>query len=156
MNILHLLSQTHLTGSEVYAASLIKRQIRDGHSCIIVSDTLSVQTDAQHVAMSIHNRSWLNRLSNIIRLVRLCREQKIDLIHAHSRAASWLANIVSKIIPVAYLSTVHGRQSIHASSKRFNVYGKHIITVCENVGRHLKDDLGIRDAKIVTIRNGID
>ncbi|MCH6585334.1 MAG: glycosyltransferase [Proteobacteria bacterium] len=87
------MSQTHVTGPEVYVASLCKRQMRDGPRCMIVSDTLTIQSDARHITMSIHNRSWLSCLRNIIKLVRLCRQEKIDLIHAHSRAASWLANI---------------------------------------------------------------
>ena len=62
MNILHLLSQTHLTGPEVYVATLVERQTRDGHRCLIVSDTLSVETGAEFVPTSIHDRSWANRL----------------------------------------------------------------------------------------------
>ncbi|MFQ5994995.1 MAG: glycosyltransferase [Acidiferrobacterales bacterium] len=156
MNILHLMSQTHLTGPEVYVASLCKRQLRDGHRCIIVSDSLTVQTLARHIVMSIHNRSPLSRVRNIIKLTRLCKRAHIDLIHAHSRAASWLANIVRLLVPVAYVSTVHGRQSVHASSKRFNVYGKRIITVCEHLADHLRGELNIKDAEIKVVRNAID
>ena len=156
MNILHLMSQTHLTGPEVYVASLCKRQMRDGHHCIIVSDTLTMATDARYIPMSIHNRTWFSRLRNLIKLILLCRQEKINLIHAHSRAASWLANVVRLLAPVAYVSTVHGRQSVHASSKRFNVYGKHIITVCEHLADHLRDDLNIADAEIYIVRNAIE
>ena len=156
MNILHLMSQTHLTGPEVYVATLCARQIRDGHRCIIVSDTLTVRTPAHHITMPIHNRSVLSRLHNINRLARLCRRERIDIIHAHSRAASWLANIVRYLVTVAYVSTVHGRQSVHASSRRFNVYGRHIIVVCEHLARHLREELNIHNAEIRLGRNAID
>lgn len=156
MNILHLMSQTHLTGPEVYAASLCKRQLRDDHRCYIVSDTLSVKTSAKYIKMPIHNRSFVNRILNIIRLARLCRAEHIDIIHAHSRAASWLANIVSRIIRIAYVSTIHGRQGVHLSSKSFNVYGRHIVTICEHIRDHLITELNISEANIRIIRNGID
>lgn len=156
MNILHLLSQTHLTGPEVYAAALCKKQIEDGHRCVIVSDTLSVKTDIEYVPMEIHNRSFLNRIKNIVRLIGLCRQRKIDLIHAHSRAASWVANIVSRLTGIAYVSTIHGRQSKRASNRRINVYGNHIIVVCEHLQDHVHNDLGITDADVRVVRNGID
>lgn len=156
MKILHLLSQTHLTGPEVYVATLAKRQRADGNSVYIVSDTLTTAIDATYIPMPIHNRSYLNRLRNIVRLIRLCRHEHIDVIHAHSRAASWIANIVTKFCDVTYVSTMHGRQSVHASSKRGNVYGDHIIAICEHLVEHMRYELNIRDATIHVIRNGIE
>ena len=61
MKILHLLSQTHLTGAEVYAADLCKYQMSEGHECFIISDTLSVKSDAKYTPMSIHNRKYISR-----------------------------------------------------------------------------------------------
>ena len=156
MRILHLMSQTHLTGPEVYVAALVRRQQRDGHECLIVSDTLSVAAPARYLSMPIHNRRWPNRLRNVVRLIRLVRRERIDLVHAHSRAASWLANIVARVTGVAYVSTVHGRQFAHASSRRFNVYGRQIIVVCEELAVHLRHDLNIHDADIHVIRNPIE
>jgi len=150
------MSQTHLTGPEVFVATLCRRQMRDGHRCIIVSDTLSVNTEAEYITMNIHNRRYLNRLKNILKLRQLCRAKNIDVIHAHSRAASWLVNIVQKLTPVSYVSTVHGRQSVHASSKRSNVYGAHIMVVCEHLQSHLRDELNIEQAEIHLVRNAID
>jgi hypothetical protein len=155
VKILHLLSQTHLTGPEVYVADLCRRQQRDGHTCFIVSDTLSVKTDAAYIAMNIHDRRYLNRLRNIVSLIALCRRHDIDVIHAHSRAASWLANVVRRMVAVGYVSTVHGRQSVHFSSQSYNVYGRHIIVVCEDLERHLRQELNINDAEIQVVRNGI-
>jgi hypothetical protein len=156
MNILHLMSQTHLTGPEVYVAALCKRQTADGHQCVIVSDTLSVKVAGRFIPMAIHNRSLLSRLRNIVKLVHLCRSEKIELIHAHSRAASWLANIVANFTGVAYVSTIHGRQSKRAMKRKFNVYGKHIIVVCEHLREHVRNELQINDADLWVIRNGVE
>lgn len=156
MRILHLLSQTHLTGPEVYVAALCRRQMADGHRCFIVSDTLSVTTPAEYHAMAIHNRSPVSRVRNIARLVRFCRAHGIDLINAHSRAASWLAHIVARITGVAYVSTLHGRQGRHAMRRRTNIYGRHIIVVCEHLAGHVTDELKIGDADVRVIRNGVE
>ena len=156
MKILHLLSQTHLTGPEVYAAALCRQQMADGHECLIVSDTLSVETEATYIPMAIHNRSLSNRVNNILKLVSLCRQQKIDLIHAHSRAASWVANIVARLTGLAYVSTIHGRQSKRATKRKVNVYGRHIIVVCEHLQGHVRNELNISDADVRVVRNGFD
>ncbi len=156
MKILHLLSQTHLTGPEVYAVMLCREQIAAGHQCVIVSDTLTVSSTAEYVAMPIHDRSIVSRLRNIIKLWRLCREREIDVIHAHSRAASWIANIVCRCARIGYVSTVHGRQSKRAMRSHFNIYGQDIIVVCDSLVSHLQDEMGIQNATIKVIRNGID
>lgn len=155
MKILHLLSQTHLTGAEVYAVDLCKYQIREGHECFIISDTLSVEAEAKYTPMAIHNRKYFNRIKNIKEIIKFCKMNKIDLVHAHSRAGSWLANIVRLFIDIAYVSTVHGRQSVHFSSKRKNVYGQRIIAVCEHLKDHISDDLHINES-VYLIRNIID
>jgi hypothetical protein len=155
MKILHLLSQTHLTGAEVYAADLCKYQMKEGHECFIISDTLSVKSVAKYTPMSIHNRKYMNRLRNILAIVKFCKTQHIDLIHAHSRAGSWLVNVVRFFVNIAYVSTIHGRQSVHFSSKRKNIYGQRIIAVCEHLKGHVKDELHI-DEDVYLIRNIID
>ncbi len=155
MNILHLLSQTHLTGAEVYATDLCKYQTQYGHQCFIISDTLSVKTAVQYYPMPIHNRSYLNRFRNIRAIIKFCKIHQINLIHTHSRAGSWLVNIVRLFVDVAYISTIHGRQGVHFSSKSKNVYGRRIITVCEHLQIHIRNELHI-DEKVYLIRNIID
>ena len=155
MRILHLLSQTHLTGAEVYAADLCKYQTQQGHECFIISDTLSVESVARYFPMAIHNRKYVNRIKNIREIIKFCKKHRIDLIHAHSRAGSWLVNIVRLFVNVAYVSTIHGRQSVHFSSKRKNVYGQRIIAVCEHLKDHIGDELNI-DEDVYLIRNIID
>ncbi|MDB3870292.1 glycosyltransferase [Candidatus Thioglobus sp.] len=155
MRILHLLSQTHLTGAEVYAADLCKYQMSEGHECFVISDTLSVKSGAKYFPMPIHNRKYINRLRNILALIKFCKTHQIDLIHAHSRAGSWLVNIVHLFVNVAYVSTIHGRQSVHFSSKRKNIYGQHIIAVCEHLQDHIKNELNINE-NVYLIRNIID
>ncbi|WP_138146328.1 glycosyltransferase [Bathymodiolus heckerae thiotrophic gill symbiont] len=155
MNILHILSQTHLTGSEVYAADLCKFQTQQRHKCFIISDTLSVKTSTKYFPMPIHNRKYINRIYNIKALIKFCKIHKIDLIHAHSRAGSWLINIVRLFIDVAYVSTIHGRQSVHFSSKNKNIYGRRIIAVCDHLQEHILNELYI-DEKVYLIRNIID
>ncbi len=155
MKILHILSQFEVTGAEAYAAALIDEQVRAGHSAIVVSDTFTLPVNARYIPMSIGKRSYPQRLKNIAAIVRLVREQSIDIIHAHSRAASWVSLIASRLTHIPLVSTVHGRQHIHASSKAFNVYGKDVVAVSPALKEHLVHDLGLRAEHVSVLPNCI-
>ncbi len=156
MRILHVLSQFEVTGAEVYAATLINEQIRRRHTVLIVSDTFSTPTQARYIPIPIGDRSYRQRIRNIRLLVQLIRHHHIDLIHAHSRAASWLVHFVARFTRTAYVSTVHGRQHLHTSSKAFNIYGRDIIAISESIKQHLSEDLGIPSEYATLIPNCLD
>ena len=155
MRILHVLSQFEVTGAEAYAASLIEAQIADGHKAIVVSDTFTLPTQATYVPLPIGIRSYPRRLKNIASLVRLIRHHSVDLVHAHSRAASWVSLFATKLTGTPLVSTVHGRQHVHASSKAFNIYGRDIIAVSTELKEHLIRDLGFKAEDIAVIPNCI-
>jgi peptidoglycan/xylan/chitin deacetylase (PgdA/CDA1 family)/glycosyltransferase involved in cell wall biosynthesis len=156
MNILHVLSQFEVTGAEVYAATLMNEQVRRNHTVFVVSDTFSTPTLGTYLPLPIGNRSYLQRLSNIRSLVKLIHTHHIDIIHAHSRAASWVSHFASRRTGIPLVSTVHGRQHVHASSRSFSVYGENVIAVSESLKDHLIADLGLQSAKITVIPNGLD
>jgi glycosyltransferase involved in cell wall biosynthesis len=155
MNILHVLSQFEVTGAEAYAASLIEAQMAYGHSAMVASDTFTLPTRATYVSLPIGDRSYARRIRNIAALVRLIRLHSIDLVHAHSRAASWVSLFATRLTGTPFVSTVHGRQHIHTSSKAFSIYGKDIIAVSSALREHLVEELGFNPADIVVIPNCI-
>jgi len=155
MKILHVLSQFEVTGAEAYAAALIDEQVRAGHSAIVVSDTFTLPVKALYIPLPIGNRSYPQRLKNIAAVVRLVREQSIDIIHAHSRAASWVSLIASRLTHTPLVSTVHGRQHVHASSKAFSVYGNDVVAVSPALKEHLTGDLGLKPEQVTVLPNCI-
>jgi peptidoglycan/xylan/chitin deacetylase (PgdA/CDA1 family)/glycosyltransferase involved in cell wall biosynthesis len=155
MRILHVLSQFEVTGAEAYAASLIEAQIADGHGVIVVSDTFTLPTQATYIPLPVGIRSYPHRVKNIASLVGLIRQHSIDLVHAHSRAASLVSLFAARLTGTALVSTVHGRQHVHVSSKAFSIYGKDIIAVSAALKEHLIQDLGFNPEDIVVIPNCI-
>jgi peptidoglycan/xylan/chitin deacetylase (PgdA/CDA1 family)/glycosyltransferase involved in cell wall biosynthesis len=155
MKILHVLSQFEVTGAEAYAAALIDEQVSAGHSAIVVSDTLTLPVNARYIPLSVGKRSYSQRVKNIKAVIRIVREESIDIVHAHSRAASWVSLIASKLTRTPFVSTVHGRQHVHASSKTFSVYGKNVVAVSPSLKEHLIADLGLKPEYISVIPNCI-
>lgn len=157
MNILHVLSGDFVSGAETYAASLIRHQIQNGHKVFIAAGSFSSPTEAEFFAVPIFKRDYGQRLKNIWALIRIIRRKKIDIIHAHSRAASWVSHLAARWTKVAYLSTIHGRQHVHASFARRNVYGKTCLTVCENIRDQLLSETRyFRPEDVWVSRNGIE
>lgn len=156
MNILHVLSQFEVTGAEAYTATLVAEQAQCGHRLFVASDTISLELKAHYVQQPIGKRSYPQRIKNILWLVRFIKDHQIHIVHAHSRAASWVCHLATWITGTPFISTVHGRQHVHISSKAFSIYGKNIIAVCESVKEHLVRDLGLHSSSIVVIPNGIE
>ncbi len=156
MNILHVLSQFEVTGAETLAATIADRQIAAGHSVTIVSDTFHTDTHADVLSLPIGKRDILQRIRNIASLRSLILERSIHLVHAHSRAASWVSFFATRGTSVPLVSMIHGKQHIHFSSKHSKIFGEKLVAVCEALGEHLQRDLGYASRDISVIRNGID
>ncbi len=157
MNILHVLSGDLVTGSETSTAAFIRRQVQKGHQVFIAAGSFSQPVKAKFVPIPIYDRGFPSRLRNIRALARLIREEKIDLVHAHSRAASWVSHWACRITKTAYLSTLHGRQHLHFSNRNFNVYGHHCAAVCENIREQMLEETRVfMPEQLAVVRNGIE
>ncbi len=156
MNIIHLLSQNHLTGSEVYAATLTDAQTKKGHQVYQVSNGFFYETKAECHPLEVETKSRLRFIKNVFWLRRFLKQKQIHVIHTHSRAAAKLAYWARSGLNVGIVSSVHGQQHSSVSKKLFNQYGDFLIAVCENIKRHLVSDFKYEPRRIRVIRNAID
>ena len=124
MNILQVLSQFEVTGAETFAATLSDALIEQGHRVYVVSDTFHTPTNAEVIVHPIGKRDIAQRYKNVQFLKRLIAEEKINLVHAHSRAASWVSYFATRSGNVPLVSSIHYRQHLHFSSKLFSIYGE--------------------------------
>jgi peptidoglycan/xylan/chitin deacetylase (PgdA/CDA1 family)/glycosyltransferase involved in cell wall biosynthesis len=153
LRILHVLSQIELTGAEVYAITLAEWQRSQGHQVFLVSDTINSKTTIPFTALAIHHSRPLSRAKSIRALRKILITEKIDVIHAHSRAAVRVASKARRGLLCAMVSTVHGRQHSSFSKKLFDIYGEKVIAVCENIAEHLKQDFKMSPRKIHVLGN---
>ncbi len=157
MNILHVLSGDFVSGSETSTAALIHAQARDGHRTFVASGQFTRATPARIIILPIYKRGFFQRLSNILTLTRLIRRESIDIVHAHSRAASWVCYWACRLTGTAYLSTLHGRQHLHFSNRYFNIYGKRCAVVCENIREQMLNETKVfQPDQLVIVRNGLE
>jgi len=157
MRILHVLSGDFVAGSETSTAALIQRQAGAGHQLFIAAGSFSQPTRAKFIPVPIYHRGLFHRFLNVRSLIQIIRGEKIDIVHAHSRAASWVCHWACRFTQTAYLSTLHGRQHLHLSNRRHNVYGPRVITVCENIREQMLSETSVfQPDQLVVIRNGLN
>ena len=156
MNILMALSQLEITGAEVYATTIADELIERGNKVYIVSDTLTTPTKAEYIKLEFNKRSLLKRIEHIKFLCKFIKEKNIQIVHAHSRAASWSCQIACKLVGIPLITTTHGRQPIHFSRKLIKAFGDYSIAVCENIKKHMVNDIGFSENKISVILNPVN
>lgn len=156
MNILMALSQREITGAEVYAATLTEQLMKRGHKVVIVSDTLTVKSDALFIPLSFNERSLADRFSHVRTLCRIIKEHDIQVVHAHSRASAWSCAIACKLCRIPLITTTHGRQPVHLSRKINKSFGVKSICVCENIRTQICNDLGYAQKNTILLRNPVD
>ena len=156
MNILMALSQLEVTGAEVYATTVGNQLTERGHSVYYVSDTLTKPHIGQFFKLRFNKRSIPRRFWHVAYLIYLIKKHKIQLVHAHSRASSWSCHIACKITRTPMVTSVHGRQPVHPSRKKFHAMGDKALPVCEAIEEQLVNDLGVSKSLLEVSRNGIE
>ncbi|MGL6416052.1 polysaccharide deacetylase family protein [Aeromonas veronii] len=156
MNILMALSQLEVTGAEVYATTVGNELTRRGHNVFYVSDTLTKPTLGPVFKLRFNKRSILRRFWHVFYLIYLIKKHHIQLVHAHSRASGWSSYVACKLTGTPMITTVHGRQPVHASRKAFHALGFKAVAVCEDIARQIIDNLGVDPAIVQVLRNGIE
>ena len=155
MRILHVLSAEFFAGSVAYAVQLAEAHLAQGHAVWLLSDSDQLPTGATQIKAAISNRRYGQRLRNARRIRQLVRQERIDVVHCHSRAASWVSHLALRGLCVPLVSTVHGRQHLHTSRTLVDVYGDRVIAICGNLRAHLVQEIKMNAAKIVEIHNGV-
>ncbi|PKQ74066.1 polysaccharide deacetylase [Aeromonas sobria] len=156
MNILMALSQLEVTGAEVYATTVGNELTRRGHNVFYVSDTLTKPTLGPVFKLRFNKRSILRRFWHVFYLIYLIKKHHIQLVHAHSRASGWSSYVACKLTGTPMITTVHGRQPVHASRKAFHALGYRAVAVCEDIAHQIVDNLGVDPAIVKVLRNGIE
>ena len=149
-NILHVFSSNFFSGSAKYALELAKIQASNQDNVHLISDNKIEIVGISSTIIPISNRSPKQRFVNISKLVSYIKKNNITLVHAHSRAASWVSYYATSLCNIPLVSTIHGKQV-----KLKDIYGQQIICICSN----LKDDTILKNhqiaSKTTVIPNGI-
>ena len=111
MKILHILPELQIGGVERHVIDLANELTARGHQTMIVSagGRMEAQLDkgVRILHLPVHKKNPFMGYYCARQIVRVVREQKFEIIHAHSRVPAWIAMWASHMTGVPYVVTAH-------------------------------------------------
>lgn len=99
-------------------------------------------------------------VNNALWLAQFIRSQRVDIIHARSRAPAWSAWLASRITGCRFVTTFHAAYQFSNPFKQAynSVMAKadHVIAVSQELAQHVADHYGVAHNRLTVIYRGID
>ena len=163
MRVLHVNTHMNIGGIGQYIVSLAKSLKRKKVECFVASsggelEAELVRLDIRHTPLDMNTKFEFGPkvFHSASRLVQMIKENKIDLIHAHTRVSQVASYLASRRSGIPYIATCHGYFNAKLSRRLFDTWGEKVVAISEAVKGHLEKDFNIDPERIEVIYNGID
>lgn len=162
--VLQLLPDLHSGGVERGTLEISNALVESGWKSLVISNGGRLvgaleSGGAEHIQWNIGKKSPLT-LHFVPALIRLCREEKVNILHARSRMPAWIAFWAWRCMPKSrrpvFITTVHGLNSVNAYS-RIMTRGEQIIAVSDTARAYVLQHYPELDsANVTVIHRGVD
>ncbi len=154
MNIIMALLPSESSDAEKYVVNLSDELLRRGHNVYILADTITRDSETEHIPFPFCEIGLSNCVRNIMALRRFIADIEIDLIHAHGadRSVYWAARTSG--IPL--VTTLHCFQPETKRSISPSLHGQRTVVAWEQIKTAAVETGGIKADKIETVTTGID
>lgn len=163
MNILMLSMSMGAGGAETHVLTLARALVRAGHSVTVASaggmlTAGLAEGGVAHVTLPLASRSPVALARAVGGIIRLCRRESFDVIHAHGRIPALAAHAARRLSPRVppCAVTVHGVYSPHAPGARLSKWGERTMAVSEDIADYTAATYGFDRGRIAVIPNGVD
>jgi glycosyltransferase involved in cell wall biosynthesis len=163
--ILQVLPELNSGGVERGTIDMVKALESNGFEALVASagGRMVNQVTAaggKHIQLPLASKNPLTMYRNIKKLIKIIKNNDVDLVHARSRVPAWSAYFACKKTKCPFITTFHGAYSIsNGLKKRYNsvmVKGSKVIAVSEFIKKHIKDNYEVKDSNIIVIHRGAD
>ncbi len=152
-------------GAELGCLQVAEALVNAGHRAIVVSAggrmvEQLVAVGAEHIDMPVASKNPLTLGLNARRLARLVKSEKIDILHARSRAPAWSAVLAARQTNTAFVTTYHSEYSERGRLK--NLYNSvmarsdTVIAVSHYMAKLIRERYHTPDARIAVIPRAFD
>ena len=115
---------------------------------------------AEHVKLPVDSKNPFIMWRNIRRLVDLVEAEKVDIIHARSRAPAWSSWFASRRTNKPFVTTFHctygNNNLIKYYYNSIMIKGEAVIAISGFIAGHIRQIYGVPTARITVIPRGID
>lgn len=166
MNILQVLPSLHGGGVERGTVDIAQALVEAGHRATVASSAGAMIRDlekagADYFRLPLKRKNPLVMWRNIGRLSRLIEGEKVDLVHARSRAPAWSAYYAARRTGRPFVTTIHGAYGAGNAAKRaYNsimTRGDRVIAISEFIRDYaLSTYPGLSEDRVTVIYRGVD
>jgi len=118
------------------------------------------EAGARLFRLPLDTKNPLSLLRNAARLATLVRAERVDLLHAHSRAVAWSALLAARRTRVPFVTTWHGTYGENVPFKRrYNsvmAAGNRVIAVSHFIAREIAARQPLAVPRVRVIPPGVD
>ena len=163
IRILHLTTHLNIGGITSYIKFLTKEMHKLPYQLYVGSsggtqEKILEGTGVHCLKLNIRTKSELSPklYLAIPKLLQFVKQEKIDLIHAHTRVTQVLAWWVQRFSGIPYVSTCHGFYKRRLGRRILPAWGNHVIAISKPVEESLLKDFHVKPTAVSTIFNAID
>jgi glycosyltransferase involved in cell wall biosynthesis len=165
MTVLQVVPSLEAGGAERATIDVSRTLVEAGHRAIVVSAGGHMlkeleSTGALHITQAVDSKNPVVIWKNAAFLTDLIRREKIDVIHARSRAPAWSAWMAARRARIPFVTTFHaaykGRSFLKKIYNGIMAKGARIIAVSHFIANHIHAEYGVPKERIRPIPRGID
>jgi glycosyltransferase involved in cell wall biosynthesis len=162
MKVLQITTHMDIGGIANYILSLSGALKAKGIETVVASSGGNLEKELAkkgiaHIRLDIKTKSELSPkvLKSAFAVRGLIKDERIDIVHAHTRVSQVAAYLASRMAKVPYVTTCHGFFKKRLR-RVFDTWGDKVIAISAAVRQHLETDLGVEPGRVALIYSGVD
>lgn len=161
MNILLTAMSLGIGGAETHIVELAGELARRGHRVVVASNggvyvEKLEKAGVRHVTLPLHRKNPAGLCRAYRGLLKLIREEEIEVIHAHARIPAFLSHLASKKTGIPFVATCHGQYQTGPLWRAVSHWGEYTLAVSPDIKEYLIDEYSLFPDNIGITVNAID
>ncbi len=156
MNILFIANHLNVGGISSYLLTLAGGLQEQGHQVYLASsggesEDKFIRAGVRLLKVPLNTKSEISPkiLVSYLRLKKLTRGLKVDLVHSHSRTTQVLGCLLSRYLAKPHVFTCHGFFKPKLPRRIFSCWGARVIAISQQVKEHLTADFKLGENRSV-------
>lgn len=163
--ILQVVPRLDAGGAERTTLEIAEAVVRAGGRAIVATEGGRLENDIRNAGgelflAPVASKNPLTIWANAAVLAGLADREKVDLIHARSRAPAWSAYAAAKRAGLPFVTTYHGAYSSAGKLKRFYnssmLRGDRVIANSRFTAERIMEGGGVEPSRLAVIPRGVD
>ncbi|QED23176.1 glycosyltransferase family 4 protein [Candidatus Deianiraea vastatrix] len=164
MRVLQIVPSLNSGGVERCVAEISNYLISQGDEVFVMSSggwmQMLFNKKCKHIKANVATKNPFKIISNAKYIRKFCEENKIDIVHVHSRAPAWSCYLARKRSKFKLVTTVHAMYSKSNIIKKYYnsimLKSDTIITVSDFLKNHIIQEYNTMGKKINIVKRGIE